>query len=58
MAGMLPPPPPPPLRPPSFSGDNETQYMGIECGYHYSWPGISLLAHAVADRFTSILKGA
>lgn len=35
--------------------DNETQYMGIMCGYHYAGPGVAALAQAVADRFTAIL---
>ena len=35
--------------------DNETQYMGIECGYHYAGGGVGALAQAVADRFTTIL---
>ena len=35
--------------------DNETQYMGIECGYHYSPKGVSILAAAVADAFTGLL---
>ena len=36
--------------------DNETQYMGIQCGYHYSSVGIPILANAVADAFRAILK--
>jgi hypothetical protein len=36
--------------------DNETEYMGIQCGYHYSSVGIPILAHAVADAFKHILK--
>ena len=35
--------------------DNETQYMGIFCGYHYAPVGVSILAHAVADFFTGLL---
>jgi hypothetical protein len=35
--------------------DDETQYMGIKCGYHYAGGGITALAQAVADRFTAIL---
>lgn len=35
--------------------DNETQYMGIECGYHYSPKGVGILAQAVADAFTAVL---
>jgi hypothetical protein len=38
--------------------DNETQYMGIECGYHYSPAGVSVLAAAVADMMTKVLGGA
>ena len=32
-----------------------TQYMGIECGYHYSPAGVAILAQAVADAFTKTL---
>lgn len=35
--------------------DNETQYMGIYCGYHYSGAGVAVLAQVVADAFTAIL---
>jgi hypothetical protein len=35
--------------------DNETQYMGVQCGYHYAAGGIAALAEAVADKFTKIL---
>ena len=38
--------------------DNETEYMGIQCGYHYSPIGIPILANAVADRFRQILAPA
>ena len=38
--------------------DNETQYMGIYCGYHYAPAGVAALAQAVADKFTAILDGA
>ena len=35
--------------------DNETQYMGIECGYHYSPEGVAVLADAVAGAVTAAL---
>jgi hypothetical protein len=35
--------------------DNETQYMGIYCGYHYSPEGVDILANAVATAFIKIL---
>ena len=35
--------------------DNETQYMGIYCGYHYSPQGVGILADAVASFFTKVL---
>lgn len=35
--------------------DNETQYMGIQCGYHYSPIGVGFLAKAVADEFKKLL---
>lgn len=35
--------------------DNETQYMGIQCGYHYSPPGVEILAEAVAGAVTAAL---
>jgi hypothetical protein len=35
--------------------DNETQYMGIYCGYHYSPQGVSVLANAVAAEFKQLL---
>lgn len=35
--------------------DNETQYMGIYCGYHYSPAGVSVLASTVAQYFTTVL---
>ena len=35
--------------------DNETQYMGIYCGYHYSPQGVEALAGAVADFFKGLL---
>lgn len=37
--------------------DNETQYMGIECGYHYSSTGVAILAQAVADAVAKLLRG-
>eukprot|EP00037_Helgoeca_nana_P025837 m.286430 g.286430 ORF g.286430 m.286430 type:complete len:339 (-) comp27056_c0_seq5:104-1120(-) len=36
--------------------DNETRFMGIQCGFHYSPVGIPILAQAVADSFTKLLK--
>jgi hypothetical protein len=38
-----------------FMCDNETQYMGIECGYHYSPAGVEILAEAVAGAVTAAL---
>ena len=38
-----------------FMCDNETQYMGIECGYHYSPAGVEILADAVAGAVTAAL---
>ena len=38
--------------------DNETQYMGIECGYHYSELGVGILADAVAAALTGLLGSA
>ena len=35
--------------------DNETQYMGIYCGYHYSGAGVEVLAEAVAAEFKRLL---
>lgn len=35
--------------------DNETQYVGIECGFHYSPVGVGILAAAVADAITKLL---
>ena len=35
--------------------DNETQYMGIYCGYHYSPKGVSVLAQTVAAAFEKLL---
>eukprot|EP00658_Telonema_sp_P-2_P065582 TRINITY_DN54791_c0_g1_i2.p1 TRINITY_DN54791_c0_g1~~TRINITY_DN54791_c0_g1_i2.p1 ORF type:complete len:348 (+),score=47.93 TRINITY_DN54791_c0_g1_i2:37-1080(+) len=35
--------------------DDETRYMGIKCGYHYSPQGISVLANAVADSLRKLL---
>ena len=35
--------------------DNETQYMGIYCGYHYAGGGVGALAAAVASNFERIL---
>ena len=35
----------------------ETEYMGIQCGYHYSPAGISILAAAVADAIEKLLRG-
>ena len=35
--------------------DNETQYMGIYCGYHYSPAGVQVLSQAVADAFLKVL---
>ena len=35
--------------------DNETQYMGITCGYHYSPAGVEVLAQAVASAIVNIL---
>mmetsp|Transcript_25527 Transcript_25527/g.50266 ORF Transcript_25527/g.50266 Transcript_25527/m.50266 type:complete len:344 (-) Transcript_25527:103-1134(-) len=37
--------------------DDETEYMGIRCGYHYSVQGAVLLANAVADSFRKLLNG-
>ena len=36
--------------------DDETKYMGIRCGYHYSAAGIAVLASAVADSFRRLLE--
>eukprot|EP00656_Telonema_subtile_P030566 TRINITY_DN33548_c0_g1_i1.p2 TRINITY_DN33548_c0_g1~~TRINITY_DN33548_c0_g1_i1.p2 ORF type:complete len:188 (+),score=23.23 TRINITY_DN33548_c0_g1_i1:164-727(+) len=36
--------------------DDETTYMGIRCGYHYSPAGVSVLANVVADSFRKLLK--
>lgn len=38
--------------------DNETQYMGIFCGYHYSPVGVSILANKVAETITQLLGAA
>ena len=35
--------------------DDETKYMGIRCGYHYSEVGIPILANAVAESFRKLL---
>ena len=35
--------------------DDETKYMGIRCGYHYSPVGISILASAIATSFKGLL---
>jgi len=35
--------------------DDETKYMGIRCGFHYSGAGIAVLARAVADSFSKLL---
>ena len=35
--------------------DDETKYMGVRCGYHYSPLGISILAEAVANSFKKLL---
>ena len=35
--------------------DNETQYLGIDCGYHYAPAGVAALASAVAEKLTEIL---
>jgi len=35
--------------------DDETQYMGIRCGYHYSPEGVSILSDAVAAAVTAAL---
>lgn len=35
--------------------DDETKYMGIRCGYHYSPVGVPILASAVADSFKKLL---
>ena len=36
--------------------DDETKYMGIRCGYHYSPVGVPILANAIADSFKNILS--
>jgi hypothetical protein len=36
--------------------DDETKYMGIRCGYHYSPVGVPILANAIADSFKKILS--
>jgi len=36
--------------------DDETKYMGIRCGYHYSPEGVGYLAQAVADSFKTLLQ--
>ena len=38
--------------------DNETQYMGIYCGYHYSPIGVSILANEIAETFKQLLGAA
>lgn len=38
--------------------DDETKFMGIRCGYHYSPTGIEILANAVADSFKKLLTPA
>ena len=35
--------------------DDETKYMGIRCGYHYSPIGVPILAAAIADSFKKLL---
>ena len=35
--------------------DDETKYMGIRCGYHYSPVGVPILAAAIADSFKKLL---
>lgn len=35
--------------------DDETKYMGIRCGYHYSADGVAILADAVAESFRKLL---
>ena len=35
--------------------DDETAYMGIQCGYHYSPQGVAVLADAVAGAITAAL---
>ena len=36
--------------------DDETKYMGVRCGYHYSSAGVDVLANAVADKFKQLLS--
>jgi hypothetical protein len=36
--------------------DNESKYMGIQCGYHYSSVGIPILANAVAKAMRAELQ--
>ena len=35
--------------------DDETKYMGIRCGYHYSSEGVGILAAAIADSFRKLI---
>ena len=35
--------------------DDETKYMGIRCGYHYSPVGVPILASAIANSFKGLL---
>ena len=35
--------------------DDETKYMGIRCGYHYSPVGVPILASAIANSFKELL---